>query len=57
MVSLATPSSPDTKTVSSLDVKKKDEPLSCDEEEDLSIQYTIVGEAQGFMDVIYLVSG
>ncbi|TDH15374.1 hypothetical protein EPR50_G00030850 [Perca flavescens] len=54
-VSLATPSSPDTKTVSSLDVKKKDEPLSCDEEEDLSIQYTVVGEAQGFMDVIYLV--
>ncbi|KAF1393511.1 hypothetical protein PFLUV_G00016750 [Perca fluviatilis] len=54
-VSLATPSSPDTKTVSSLDVKEKDEPLSCDEEEDLSIQYTIVGEAQGFMDVIYLV--
>ncbi|KAF1393528.1 hypothetical protein PFLUV_G00016930 [Perca fluviatilis] len=55
MVSLATPSSPDTKTVSSLDVKEEDEPLSCDEEEDLSIQYTIVGEAQGFMDVIYLV--
>ncbi|XP_039643075.1 alpha-2-macroglobulin-like isoform X2 [Perca fluviatilis] len=55
MVSLATPSSPDTKTVSSLDVKEEDEPLSCDEEEDLFIQYTIVGEAQGFMDVIYLV--
>uniref|UniRef100_A0A8C9XKM8 Alpha-2-macroglobulin-like n=1 Tax=Sander lucioperca TaxID=283035 RepID=A0A8C9XKM8_SANLU len=55
-VSLATLSSPDTKTVSFLDVKKKDEPLSCDKEEDISIQYTVVGEAQGFMDVMYLVS-
>uniref|UniRef100_A0A8C9X886 Alpha-2-macroglobulin n=1 Tax=Sander lucioperca TaxID=283035 RepID=A0A8C9X886_SANLU len=54
-VSLATLSSPDTKTVSFLDVKKKDEPLSCDKEEDISIQYTVVGEAQGFMDVMYLV--
>ncbi|XP_039678847.1 alpha-2-macroglobulin-like isoform X2 [Perca fluviatilis] len=54
-VSLATPSSPDTKTVSFLDVKKKDEPLSCDKEEDIFIQYTVVGEAQGFMDVMYLV--
>uniref|UniRef100_A0A8D0CPX6 Alpha-2-macroglobulin n=1 Tax=Sander lucioperca TaxID=283035 RepID=A0A8D0CPX6_SANLU len=54
-VSLATLSSPDTKTVSFLDVKKKDEPLSCDKEEDFSIQYTVVGEAQGFMDVMYLV--
>uniref|UniRef100_A0A8C9XDM8 Alpha-2-macroglobulin-like n=1 Tax=Sander lucioperca TaxID=283035 RepID=A0A8C9XDM8_SANLU len=33
-----------------------DEPLSCDKEEDISIQYTVVGEAQGFMDVMYLVS-
>uniref|UniRef100_A0A8C9XLT2 Alpha-2-macroglobulin-like n=1 Tax=Sander lucioperca TaxID=283035 RepID=A0A8C9XLT2_SANLU len=56
-VSLATLSSPDTKTVSFLDVKKKDEPLSCGKEEDISIQYTVVGEAQGFMDVMYLVSG
>ncbi|KAF1393662.1 hypothetical protein PFLUV_G00018360 [Perca fluviatilis] len=55
-VSLATLSSPDTKTVSSLDVKKKDEPLSCDKEEDIFIQYTVVGEAQGFVDVMYLVS-
>ncbi|KAF1393660.1 hypothetical protein PFLUV_G00018340 [Perca fluviatilis] len=54
-VSLATPSSPDTKTVSFLDIKKKDEPLSCDKEEDLFIQYTVVGEAQGFVDVMYLV--
>ncbi|XP_039678890.1 alpha-2-macroglobulin-like [Perca fluviatilis] len=54
-VSLATLSSPDTKTVSFLDVKKKDEPLSCDKEEDIFIQYTVVGEAQGFVDVMYLV--
>ncbi|XP_078102954.1 LOW QUALITY PROTEIN: alpha-2-macroglobulin-like [Sander vitreus] len=53
-VSLATLSSPDTKTVSFLAVKK-DEPLSCDKEEDISIQYTVVGEAQGFVDVMYLV--
>uniref|UniRef100_A0A8C9XC24 Alpha-2-macroglobulin n=1 Tax=Sander lucioperca TaxID=283035 RepID=A0A8C9XC24_SANLU len=54
-VSLATLSSPDTKTVSFLDVKKKDEPLSCDKEEDIFIQYTVVGEAQGSVDVMYLV--
>ncbi|TDH15278.1 hypothetical protein EPR50_G00029360 [Perca flavescens] len=61
-VSLATLSSPDTKTVSSLDVKKKDEPLSCDKEEEIFIQYTVVGEGfvggcgpRGFVDVMYLV--
>ncbi|TDH15275.1 hypothetical protein EPR50_G00029320 [Perca flavescens] len=54
-VSLATLSSPDSKTVSFLDVKKKDEPLSCDKEEEIFIQYSIVGEAQGFVDVMYLV--
>ncbi|XP_078102953.1 alpha-2-macroglobulin-like [Sander vitreus] len=54
-VSLATLSSPDTKTVSFLNVKKKDEPLSCDKEEDIFIRYTIVGEAQGSVDVMYLV--
>ncbi|XP_032365426.1 murinoglobulin-1-like [Etheostoma spectabile] len=41
---------------SSLDVKKKDEPLSCDKEEDIFIQYTVVGEAQGFVDVMYLIT-
>uniref|UniRef100_A0A8C9XNQ4 Alpha-2-macroglobulin-like n=1 Tax=Sander lucioperca TaxID=283035 RepID=A0A8C9XNQ4_SANLU len=54
-VSLATLSSPDTKTVSFLDVKKKDEPLSCGKEEDIFIQYTVVREAQGSVDVMYLV--
>uniref|UniRef100_A0A7N8Y068 Alpha-2-macroglobulin-like n=1 Tax=Mastacembelus armatus TaxID=205130 RepID=A0A7N8Y068_9TELE len=49
--------SPDVKTVSSLQVKNKDKPLSCDKEEEIFIQYTIVGEAQGSVDVVYLVSG
>uniref|UniRef100_A0A7N8XM52 Alpha-2-macroglobulin-P-like n=1 Tax=Mastacembelus armatus TaxID=205130 RepID=A0A7N8XM52_9TELE len=48
--------SPDVKTVSSLQVKNKDKPLSCDKEEEIFIQYTIVGEAQGSVDVMYLVS-
>uniref|UniRef100_A0A3Q1JBX2 Alpha-2-macroglobulin-like n=1 Tax=Anabas testudineus TaxID=64144 RepID=A0A3Q1JBX2_ANATE len=39
----------------SLRVKKKDKPLSCDTEEDIFIQYTVVGEAQGKVDVMYLV--
>uniref|UniRef100_A0A3Q1J1K2 Alpha-2-macroglobulin bait region domain-containing protein n=1 Tax=Anabas testudineus TaxID=64144 RepID=A0A3Q1J1K2_ANATE len=54
-LSLAQDVSQDIKTVSSLEVKKKDKPLSCDTEEDIVIQYTIVGEAQGIVDVIYLV--
>ncbi|KAL6104952.1 a2ml1 [Pungitius sinensis] len=48
-------SSPDTKTSSSLEVKKKNNPLPCEQEEDFSIQYTVVGEAQGSVDVMYLV--
>ncbi|XP_073338260.1 alpha-2-macroglobulin-like [Pagrus major] len=55
MVSLVQPTSPDTKTTSSLEVKKKDAPLLCDREEDISIKYTVVGEAQGSVDVMYLV--
>ncbi|XP_041795894.1 alpha-2-macroglobulin-like [Chelmon rostratus] len=53
--SLAQLSSPDTKTVSFLEVKKKDTPLVCDREESISVQYTVVGEAQGSVGVIYLV--
>ncbi|XP_037336673.2 alpha-2-macroglobulin-like [Pungitius pungitius] len=48
-------SSPDTQTSSSLEVKKKNNPLPCEQEEDFSIQYTVVGEAQGSVDVMYLV--
>ncbi|XP_033969253.1 alpha-2-macroglobulin-like [Trematomus bernacchii] len=54
-VSLAQVSSPDTKTVSFLEVKKKDKPLPCDKEEEIFIQYTVVGEAQGSVDMMYLV--
>ncbi|XP_059187571.1 alpha-2-macroglobulin-like [Centropristis striata] len=54
-VSLAQSSSHDTKTVSTLEVKKKDGPLPCDKEEDISIKYTAVREAQGSVDVMYLV--
>lgn len=56
-MSLAQVSSPDTKTSSSLEVKKKDGALRCDSEEDISIQCTVVGEAQGSVDIMYLVSG
>uniref|UniRef100_A0A671U9I5 Alpha-2-macroglobulin-like n=1 Tax=Sparus aurata TaxID=8175 RepID=A0A671U9I5_SPAAU len=57
MVSLNQPTSPDTKTTSSLEVKKKDALLPCDREEDISIKYTVAGEAPGSADVMYLVSG
>ncbi|XP_029028271.1 alpha-2-macroglobulin-like [Betta splendens] len=54
-LSLARQESPDTKTVSSLEVKNKDKPLPCDTEEDVFIQYTLVGETKGNVDVMYLV--
>ena len=57
MVSLIQPTTPDTKTTSSLEVKKKDAPLPCDREEDITIKYTVAGEAPGSVDVMYLVSG
>uniref|UniRef100_A0A3P8PRY0 Alpha-macroglobulin receptor-binding domain-containing protein n=1 Tax=Astatotilapia calliptera TaxID=8154 RepID=A0A3P8PRY0_ASTCA len=54
-LSMSQPSSPDIKTISSLEVQKKDKPVSCDAEEDVSVNYTIVGESPGSVDVIYLV--
>uniref|UniRef100_A0A3B4WY74 Alpha-2-macroglobulin-like n=1 Tax=Seriola lalandi dorsalis TaxID=1841481 RepID=A0A3B4WY74_SERLL len=54
-MSLAQRSTPDTKTISSLEVRKKDEPLPCDREETISIRYTVVGEKQASVDVMYLV--
>ncbi|XP_067450040.1 alpha-2-macroglobulin-like [Thunnus thynnus] len=45
----------DTKSVSFLEVKTKDKSLPCDKEEDMFIKYTVVGEAQGSADVMYLV--
>uniref|UniRef100_A0A671UC62 Uncharacterized protein n=1 Tax=Sparus aurata TaxID=8175 RepID=A0A671UC62_SPAAU len=55
MVSLIQPTTPDTKTTSSLEVKRKDAPLPCDREEDIAIKYTVAGEASGSVDVMYLV--
>uniref|UniRef100_A0A667Z5P3 Alpha-2-macroglobulin bait region domain-containing protein n=1 Tax=Myripristis murdjan TaxID=586833 RepID=A0A667Z5P3_9TELE len=56
-LSLVQASTPDTASVSSLEVKRNDEtPLPCDKKEPISIKYTIVGETQGSVDVIYLVS-
>uniref|UniRef100_A0A3P9BYT9 Alpha-2-macroglobulin n=1 Tax=Maylandia zebra TaxID=106582 RepID=A0A3P9BYT9_9CICH len=55
-LSMSQPSSPDIKTISSLEVQKKDKSLPCDAEEDVSVNYTIVGESPGSVDVIYLVS-
>ncbi|XP_074525481.1 alpha-1-macroglobulin-like [Halichoeres trimaculatus] len=54
-VSLAKPFTPDTKTISSLEVQQKNEQLACDTEEDIHIKYFVVGEAQGTADVMYLV--
>uniref|UniRef100_A0AAZ1XY11 Alpha-2-macroglobulin-like n=1 Tax=Oreochromis aureus TaxID=47969 RepID=A0AAZ1XY11_OREAU len=54
-LSMSQPSSPDIKTISSLEVQKKDKAVPCDAEEDISVQYTIVGESPGTVDVIYLV--
>ncbi|XP_061682703.1 alpha-2-macroglobulin-like [Syngnathoides biaculeatus] len=45
----------DTKTASYLVLKNKDVPIPCDKDEDITIQYAVVGESQGFADLIYLV--
>lgn len=50
------PSSLDTKHTSSLEVKTKEGELRCDTEEDITIKYSIVGETQGSVEIIYLVS-
>ncbi|XP_029028278.1 alpha-2-macroglobulin-like [Betta splendens] len=55
MLSLAQPVSADTQIVSSLVVTNKDNPLSCGVKEKISIQYTVVGENQGSMYLMYLV--
>ncbi|XP_053177575.1 alpha-2-macroglobulin-like [Scomber japonicus] len=54
-LSLMEEASPDTKSVSFLEVKKKDGPLPCESEEDISIKYTVAGEAQGSADLMYLI--
>nr|XP_020444082.1 alpha-2-macroglobulin-like [Monopterus albus] len=55
ILSMAQPPSPDTATVSFLEVVKKNDPLPCDKEQDIFIRYTIVGEVHRFVDLMYLV--
>ncbi|XP_061537672.1 alpha-2-macroglobulin-like [Phycodurus eques] len=45
----------DTKTASYLVLKNKDAPIPCDKDEDITIQYAVAGESQGFADLMYLV--
>lgn len=56
LLSLAQPSSPDVPSASSLEVKTQDSLLLCDKEADITIKYNVVGEIQGSVDVMYLVS-
>ncbi|XP_077468386.1 alpha-2-macroglobulin-like [Stigmatopora argus] len=42
-------------SVSYLVVKNKDAPIPCDKDEAVTIQYNVVGESQGFADLVYLV--
>lgn len=53
---LAKKASSEVKTVSSLEVKQKDKPLRCDNEEEIFIKYTVVGETKGSVDIMYFVS-
>ncbi|XP_053177290.1 alpha-2-macroglobulin-like isoform X3 [Scomber japonicus] len=54
-LSMVKPSSPHSKTVSSLEVKKKLKPLPCDGKATIYIQYAIAGETEGFVDVMWLI--
>lgn len=55
-LSLIEKASLDSKLISTLKVKNLDTALLCDEDSDISIEYTIAGETQGFVNVMYLVS-
>lgn len=57
LVSLLQDQSLSTKIVSSLDVKAQTSPLPCGQEQDVIITYTVAGEEEGVMDLIYLVGG
>ncbi|KAF6720800.1 Alpha-2-macroglobulin [Oryzias melastigma] len=49
------PPSPNTKSVSSLEVKSDTTPLPCDSEQDIPIHYSLVGEPKGSVKIMYLV--
>lgn len=55
-LSLAKEASTEIKTSSSLEVQQKDKLLRCDSEEEIFIKYTVVGEVQGPVDIMYFVS-
>lgn len=57
LVSLIQDQSLNTKIVSSLDVRATTSPMPCGQEQDVFITYTIAGEEEGEMDLIYLVGG
>lgn len=56
-LSMIQPTPEDSKTVSFLNIQKKDNPLPCVGEEQIMVQYTLVGETvtRGSVDVIYLI--
>ncbi|KAM8853867.1 alpha-2-macroglobulin-P-like [Synchiropus picturatus] len=54
-VSMFRSPSMDTKSVSSLEVQKKKEDIPCDQDTEISVRYTIAGEAQGSATLVYLV--
>eukprot|EP00063_Salmo_salar_P094438 XP_014069273.1 PREDICTED: alpha-2-macroglobulin-like isoform X2 [Salmo salar] len=56
ILSLIQPTSPHSKTSSSLAIQKMEKPLACGEEVSITIQYAIVGETvpKGSVDVVYL---
>ncbi|XP_011607095.2 alpha-2-macroglobulin-like [Takifugu rubripes] len=55
LVSLLQDQSLNSKIISSLDLRAGTSPLPCGQEQDVTIVYTIAGEAEGEMDLIYLV--
>uniref|UniRef100_A0A3Q3GEY7 Alpha-2-macroglobulin-like n=1 Tax=Labrus bergylta TaxID=56723 RepID=A0A3Q3GEY7_9LABR len=55
-ISMTRDVSVDSKTVSSLEVQKKEKPIPCDTVEKISVKFTIVGERQGTATFIYVVS-
>ncbi|XP_065816801.1 alpha-2-macroglobulin-like protein 1 [Labrus bergylta] len=54
-ISMTRDVSVDSKTVSSLEVQKKEKPIPCDTVEKISVKFTIVGERQGTATFIYVV--
>ncbi|XP_011481059.1 alpha-2-macroglobulin-like isoform X2 [Oryzias latipes] len=54
-VSVYQPPAPNTKSVSTLDVKTNSKPLPCDLEQEIPVHYSLVGEPKGSVKIMYLV--